>query len=137
MPSGLWTMGRRAAEGDFLGEVLEDSFLVEVFFGEEVLRGFRLEWEVGFLVFFGEVGVWVGLETASDELEGGVVIFDSADGRVPVGGGGRPSRGVLVGGREDERERSVREGFRVWERDLRSRWVSERLMVCFGNYFIG
>ena len=69
---------------DFLGEVLEDGFLVEVFFGEEVLRGFRLECEVGFFVFFEEVGVWVGLETASDEREGGVVTFDSIGGRVSV-----------------------------------------------------
>ncbi len=75
-------MGRRAAEGDFLGEVLEDvflgeDFLVEIFFGEEVLRGFRLEGEVGFFGFLGEVGGGVGLETASDEREGGVVTFDS------------------------------------------------------------
>ena len=75
-------MGRGVAEGDFLEEVLEDGFLgeeffVEVFFGEEVLRGFRLEVWVGFFGFLVEVGEVVGLETASDEREVGIVTFDS------------------------------------------------------------
>ena len=73
----------------------------------------------------------------SDEREVGVVTFDSIGGRVLGVGGGRSSSGVLGGGREVERKWSVREGFRVWERDLWSRWVSECLMVFRSNYFIG
>lgn len=113
------------------------GFLWEGFFLGWDLEGFRLEGVVDFFDFLGEVGGVVGREAVSEGREGGVVTFDSAEGRVSGGGGGRSSRVVLGGGREGERKRSVREGFRVLERDLWSRWVSERLMVFQSNYVTG
>lgn len=126
----------------FLEEVFCDGFLgvgflLEDFFLGWDLEGFRLDGEVDFFGFLGEVGGVVGWEAVSEGREGGVVTFDLMLGRELRGGFGRSSRVVLGGGIEGERKRSVREGFRVLERDLWSRWVSERLMLFRSNYVTG